>query len=200
VRQGSNTPSSLLEHWSTHAGQTMLRRLMLVGERKQNENNVSCPEVYMLMLKRFLAALEKEALKHGLKLHEKNSHIILQRHLSAEGRLKLKAVGACHCSMQVFFKFKLIQKRAFADFCSNSALEALSQTYHAGITAAMTEHAKLNVSWATLEEAFLQGFYDGVLSSTCNPEQMGPHWVFVREQISVAKAQEAINAAANADT
>ena len=75
---------------------------MLVGERKQNENNVSCPEVYMLMLKRFLAALEKEALKHDLKLHEKNSHIVLQRHLSVEGRLKLKAVGACHCSMQVF--------------------------------------------------------------------------------------------------
>ena len=100
----------------------------------------------------------------------------------------------------IFFKFKLIRKRAFADFCSNAALEALSQTYHVGITAAMKEHAKLNVCWTTLEAAFLQGSYDGVLSSTCNPEQMGPHWVFVREQISVAKAQEAINAAANADT
>lgn len=108
-----------------------------------------------------------------------------------------------HCSMH-FFKFQVDSKVSFcaffASFCINAALEALSQTYHVGITAAKKEHAKLNLQWATLEAAFLQGSYDGVLSSTCNPEQMGPHWVFVREQISVAKAQEAINAAANADT
>lgn len=65
----------------------------------------------MLMLKRFLAVLEKEALKHDLNLKEKNSHIHLQRYLSVEGRLKLKAVRECHCIAPcIFLNFKLIQK------------------------------------------------------------------------------------------
>lgn len=70
--------------------------------------------------------------------------------------------------------------------------------YHTGIQAAKKQYPDLD--YAAMQVSFVAGSFDGVVGSTHNPQVMGTHWLFVREQVARAKAQAAVDAAQDADT